>query len=75
MPKVYDIIQRLKEADIYFEIKAHREDFIMLEACVPGERWEIEISPKGYVEIEVFKSDGTIYGRSKLEDLFTRFSD
>ena len=47
----------------------------MVQIAVPGERWEVEFGEEGEVEIEVFKSDGTIAGSEALADLFERFDD
>jgi hypothetical protein len=47
----------------------------MVEAHVPGERWEIEFFEDGEIEVEIFRSDGSLRGADALEDLFRRFSD
>jgi len=47
----------------------------MFSVAVPGERWEIELTADGTVQIEVFRSDGEISDASKLDDLFARFAD
>jgi hypothetical protein len=47
----------------------------MVQIAVPGERWEVEFGVDGEVEVEVFKSDGTILGSGALADLFERFDD
>jgi len=40
----------------------------------PGERWEIEFADND-VRIEKFRSDGNIYNKDELENLFQQFSD
>ena len=47
----------------------------MLQVAVPGERWEIELMKSGELEIEKFKTDGTIHDESALTELFERFTD
>jgi hypothetical protein len=48
----------------------------MIQAAAPaGERWEIEVMLDGSVEVEVFRSDGTIFDESKIEDLIDQYSD
>ncbi len=47
----------------------------MINVAVPGERWEIEISCEGDIEIEVFRSDGHMFDEKKLNELFEKFTD
>ncbi len=50
----------------------------MIEACVPGQRWEIEFVDYGeevQIEIERFVSSGNIEDEAALDDLFAKFSD
>jgi hypothetical protein len=75
MNVLYELIKRLRDNCIFFEIKSYRESFVMLSVSVPGERWEIEISGDGGVEVEVFKSDGELHDETKLAELFQRYSD
>jgi hypothetical protein len=49
--------------------------YTLLDVTVPGERWEIDLLRDGSIEIEVCKSDGTIHGEPRLEELFRRFSN
>ncbi len=42
---------------------------------VPGERWEIEFSKNGDIEVEIFRCDGTIFDESILKELFNKFSE
>ena len=49
----------------------------MIEVDVPGERWEIEFVDYGdevIVEIERFRSNGSIYDEPMLEKLFAHYS-
>lgn len=75
MSKIYEIIGKLKRANIHFYIASHRDDAIMLIASVPGQRWEIEIFADQSIEIEVFTSNGEIEGESSLENLINGFAD
>lgn len=70
-----ELLRRLESARIAYRIRRDREGAVSVDVTVPGERWEIDILRDGTVEIEVFKSDGTIFGESKLSELFERFSD
>ena len=75
MIDLYKLTRVLKKNRIYFKIKTIRDDYIMICVSVPGERWEIEIKEDGISEIEIFKSDGEIFGEEKLKELFGKFSD
>lgn len=69
------LLTRLQRAGIHHVVRHDRNEAVSVDVAVPGERWEIDILDDGTVEIEVFKSDGTIFGESKLSELFERFSD
>jgi len=71
----FALIAQLKAAGIHHGITSVRDDAILIEASVPGERWEIEVFADGHVEIERFRSDGEIQDEAALVDLFARFSD
>ena len=46
----------------------------MVTVAVPGELWEVEFFEDGSVEVERYKSDGTIFGRESLTELYA-FAD
>jgi hypothetical protein len=72
------LLRRLEEAKIYYELHQSRDDALMIEVTVPGERWEIEFVDYGdevQVEIERFISNGHIDDESALDELFSKFSD
>jgi hypothetical protein len=72
------LLRRLQEAKIASKLRHSRDDAVMMEVLVPGERWEIEYVDYGdevHVEIERFRSDGHIDDESALEELFAKFSD
>jgi hypothetical protein len=68
-------LERLTVAQISYVLRHSRYDAIMVENCVPGERWEVEFLETGEVEVERFVSGGIISGAEALEDLFSRFSE
>ena len=47
----------------------------MVEGAIPGERWEIEFFDGREPEIEVYRSDGTIFGPEKFAELRERMAD
>ncbi|HUS34283.1 MAG TPA: hypothetical protein VM680_02915 [Verrucomicrobiae bacterium] len=73
--RLLDLISQLQDAKIHFTMTSVRNHAIMLQVAVPGERWEIELMQSGTIEIEKFKSDGSIYNEAALADLFRNFKD
>jgi hypothetical protein len=57
---VFDWLAQLKRAQISFTMTSVRDDSIMFQAAVPGERWEIECFRDGHIEFERFRSNGKI---------------
>jgi hypothetical protein len=72
---LYHLLNRLQRARIHHVVRHDREGAVSVDVTVPGERWELDVLEDGTVEIEVFKSDGAIFGETKLKELFERFSD
>jgi hypothetical protein len=73
LSKLLGFLRQLEEARIAFELR--RDDAIMVEIAVPGERWEVEFLEEGEIEVERYVSNGHIADESALADLFARFSD
>jgi hypothetical protein len=67
--KLWSVLQYLDKLHLHYVLEMHRPEAIMATVAVPGERWELEVTSDGQLEIEVFRSDGVIHDRSKLEDL------
>jgi hypothetical protein len=68
-------LRQLDEAGIHYELDHYREDAVSVRVSVPGERWEVDFLQDGGVDVERFRSDGSIGDESLLDDLFARFSD
>ena len=68
-------LHELRRGSIHDRLSQHRDDSIMVEVAVPGERWEVEFLDDGSVEAEVFRSDGTIHDASVLEQVLKKHSD
>lgn len=75
LQKLLDFLDDLEAKKIYFQLDRCRSEAIMVRVDVPGERWEVEFFADGRVEIEVFKSDGSIESESALEQLFAIHGD
>jgi hypothetical protein len=65
----------LREAKIHYDLGQQRDDAILVQVAVPGERWEVEFLEDGSVEVEVFRTDGQIRDSSALDELLDRFRD
>jgi hypothetical protein len=75
--KILALLRRLEAAKIAHRLNRVRDDALMIEVAVPGERWEIEFVNDGdevTVEIERFRSNGRMYDESMLANLFARYS-
>lgn len=55
-----DLLSRLEAEGIHYRLSRQREEAVMIEAAVPGERWEVEVFDDGHIEFERFRSDGHI---------------
>ena len=65
----------LRAGQIHYELRQRRDDAIMVEVAVPGERWEVEFLDDGSVEVEIFRSEGQIHDEAMLKALVSRHSD
>ncbi len=70
-----DFLNRLEDKGIYYKMSKIRNESIMVEVAIPGERWEVEFMDDGTIEIEKFKSDNDYYDGEELKFLFDNFSD
>lgn len=69
-----EFLNKLENKSIYYRLNKIREESVMVEIVVPGQRWEIEFMIDGTIEIEKFVSDGEIYDDKELEFLFKEYS-
>jgi hypothetical protein len=70
-----NFLNKLEDSYIAYKLNKVRDEAIMVEIRVPGERWEVEFMEDGTVEIEKFISDGNYYDVNEIEALFKDFSD
>lgn len=75
MKELISFLNKLEEKKIFYQISKIRNESILIEITVPGQKWEVEFMENGDVEIEKFLSNGTIYGNDELAQLFKEFSD
>ncbi len=65
----------LRTSHIHYKLGQIRDDAILVDVAVPGERWEIEFMEDGSIEVEIFRSDGQIHDAAMLQQLLGRHSD
>ena len=70
MNKLLTFLNNLEKRNIHYNLEHNRDDFIMVSVAVPEERWEVEFSEDGKIEIEIFKnSTGVLDDENLLEKL------
>jgi hypothetical protein len=75
LKRILELLNRLDAAKIHFRLARNQEEAISIEVAVPGQRWEIDCYANGRIDVEVFKSDGSIRDASAIDELFRDFSD
>ncbi len=73
--KLTRFLRKLEDKGIIYKLETVRDDYIMVEVAVPGQRWEVEFSPDGDVVVERFKSFEDVGDEGLLDHLFEEFSD
>lgn len=68
-------LNKLEDKNIYYKLNKIRNEAIMIEVVVPGQRWEVEFLGDGTIDVEKFISDKGYYDESELDVLFREFSD
>jgi hypothetical protein len=74
IPSLHEFIRELEATRTYFSLTSVREGAVMVEVALVDERWEIEFLEDRNPEIEIYRSDGTIFGADKLAELRERIS-
>ena len=80
--ELIELLEKFENKKIRYKLNKTRNDTIMIEVTVPGQRWEIEYNTYGKspeynskIEIEKFISNGILYDESEIETLFRDFSN
>lgn len=68
-------LTRLEEAHIHYTLTSVRDGAVMVQAAVPGERWEVEFFANAPPEVEVFRTTGVTAGSEMLERLLGQHGD
>jgi hypothetical protein len=69
VPTLHDFLRELDETQTYYRLTSVRDGAVMVEVALPDERWEIEFFDDRDPEIEIYRSDGMIFGPEKLAEL------
>lgn len=75
LQKLIGFLNELEKTNIYYRLNKVRQNAILIEIVVPGQRWEVEFYSDGTIEIEKFISDGDYYDTKELGELFKHYSD
>ncbi|MFM2063338.1 MAG: hypothetical protein RLZZ507_3008 [Cyanobacteriota bacterium] len=70
--KLIAFLNQLELDKISYTLAHNREETVMVNVAVPGERWEVEFFADGSVEVERFISSGEIQGEDFLHDLVAK---
>ncbi|MEH2275651.1 MAG: hypothetical protein V7K40_12915 [Nostoc sp.] len=73
--KIVTFLNQLEQEKISYTLAHHRDETIMVNVAVPGERWEVEFFEDGSVEVERFFSSGEINGEEVFSELFAMYSE
>lgn len=73
--KLVTFLNQLEQEKISYTLAHHRDETIMVNVAVAGERWEVEFFEDGSVEVERFISSGEINGEEVFSELFTMYSE
>ncbi|MEZ4728176.1 MAG: hypothetical protein R3E79_13675 [Caldilineaceae bacterium] len=73
--KLTAFLDKLEVYTIPYTLTRVREEALLVNVAVPGERWEIEFMADGSVEIERFCSSGPIEDEHALAELFMRYAE
>jgi hypothetical protein len=68
-------LAKLERGHLHYDLAFHRPNSLMVLVTVPGERWEVEFMLDGSIEIEIFRSDGSILDMAALSDLWKFMDD
>ncbi|HYW21377.1 MAG TPA: hypothetical protein VE956_19175 [Nodularia sp. (in: cyanobacteria)] len=73
--KLVTFLNQLEQERISYTLAHHRDETIMVNVAIAGERWEVEFFEDGSVEVERFVSSGEINGEEVFSELFAMYSE
>jgi hypothetical protein len=73
--KLNDFLNRLIASKTPYRIRKIRDSAILVEVFAPSEHWEVEFVESGEMEIERYRSNGSIDDESALPRLWELVAD
>ena len=71
--KLTAFLTELEGRQVSYTLSHNRDEAIMVNVTVPGERWDIEFLEDGSIEVERFISNGEVDSEEILRELFARY--
>ena len=75
LKELIDFLNKLELNNIFYKLNKVRDDAIMVEIAVPGQRWEVEFMEDGTGEMEKFRSEREFYDGKERETRIKDLSD
>ncbi|HEX6880923.1 MAG TPA: hypothetical protein VF135_11205 [Terriglobales bacterium] len=69
---LHEFIRELGASRTHYDLTSVREGAVMVKVTLPGERWEVEFFDDREPEVEVFRSDGGIFGPEMFAELWEK---
>ena len=63
---LYELLKRLDEANIHYELARHRDDTVMVTITFIGERVEVDVFDDGHMEVSRFPGTEDVLGGQEL---------
>jgi hypothetical protein len=63
---LYDLLRELESASIHFTIGRYREDTVLVNLTLVGERVEVDVFEDGHMEVSRFPGSENVLGGEEL---------
>ena len=63
---LYDLLHRLEQAHIYYDVSRHRPETVTVTLTLVGERTEIDVFDDGHMEVSRFPGSEAVVGGDDL---------
>lgn len=64
--RLEEFLVRLEAPRIFFKLGRTRQDCVLVEIAVPGERWEVEFGLDGDGDVEISRATGPLLEQRPL---------
>lgn len=68
-------LEKLDAYTIPYTLTKVRDEALLVNIALPGERWEVEFLTDGTVEVERFHSSGAMEDERAFTELFARYGE